>query len=92
MLMIMLLSAVTSCSNPVDNYLSKSEKLVDKWKDKNELTNDEKNELKADLADLNQSGKDIDKDPELVKKMTPEQKEKLQGLALDMEMINLKSH
>ncbi|GEM_PF-1997015 len=92
---IMFLSATTSCGNKIDNYISDSEKLVEKWKDKtsgeNPLSEDDKKELRDDLIDLGKAQKEIEADPDLVKEITPEQDKKVSDLTMDIAFIAMKA-
>lgn len=90
-----LLAITTSCSNKIDNYISDSEKLVEKWKDKtaseNPLSEDDKKALREELIDLGKTQKEIESDPDLVKEITPEQDKKVAGLSMDLAFIAMKA-
>ena len=91
----LLLLIVVSCGNKIDNYISDSEKLVEKWKHKtaNEtpLSEDDKKELRDDLIDLGKAQKEIEADPDLVKEITPEQDKKVSDLTMDIAFIAMKA-
>ena len=86
-----LLAITTSCSNKIDNYISDSEKLVEKWKDKTAsetpLSEDDKKELREDLIELGKSQKELEENPDLVKDITPEQEKKLSDMSFEMATI-----
>lgn len=92
---IILLAITTSCSNKIENYISDSEKLVEKWQDKTAsetpLSEDDKKELREELIDLGKTQKEIESDPDLVKEITPEQDKKVAGLSMDLAFIAMKA-
>ena len=87
----LLLLIVVSCGNKIDNYISDSEKLVEKWKDKTAsetpLSEDDRKELREELIDLGKTQKEIESDPDLVKEITPEQEKKLSDMSFEMATI-----
>ena len=87
----LLLLIVVSCGNKIDNYISDSEKLVEKWQDKTAsetpLSEDEKKELREDLIELGKSQKELEENPDLVKDITPEQEKKLSDMSFEMATI-----
>jgi len=95
-LVAVLLSMTVSCNgNKVENYISDSENLVEKWKDKTSgeeaLSEKEKKQLRDELIDLGAAQKEIQMDPELIKKITPEQEKRLTDLSMDIAFIAMKS-
>lgn len=91
----LLLLIVVSCGNKIDNYISDSEKLVEKWKHKtaNEtpLSEDDKKELREDLVDLGKAQKELEANPDLVKDITPEQDKKITDFSMDLAFIAMKA-
>lgn len=91
----LLLLIVVSCGNKIDNYISDSEKLVEKWQDKTAsetpLSEDDKKALREELIDLGKTQKEIESDPDLVKEITPEQDKKVAGLSMDLAFIAMKA-
>ena len=91
----LLLLIVVSCGNKIDNYISDSEKLVEKWKHKtaNEtpLSEDDRKELREELIDLGKTQKEIESDPDLVKDITPEQDKKITDFSMDLAFIAMKA-
>lgn len=90
----LLLTAV-SCDNKIDGAISDYEKFINKWEGKagsdNPLSEDDKKELRNDLIDLGKHRLDIEKNPDLLKDMTPEQEKKLQELGMEAAFIGLKA-
>ena len=87
----LLLLIVVSCGNKIDNYISDSEKLVEKWNNKSisgkPLSEDEKKELREDLIELGKSQKELEENPDLVKDITLEQEKKLSDMSFEMATI-----
>ena len=92
---IAILLTIISCGNKVDNYISDSEKLVEKWQDKttneNPLSEDDKKELREDLVDLGKLQKELEANPDLVKDITPEQDKKITDFSMDLALIAMKA-
>ena len=91
----LLLLIVVSCGNKIDNYISDSEKLVEKWKDKTAsetpLSEDDRKELREDLLDLGKLQKELEANPDLVKDITPEQDKKITDFSMDLALIAMKA-
>ena len=87
----LLILIVVSCGNKIENYISDSEKLVEKWQDKTAsetpLSEDDKKELREDLIELGKSQKELEENPDLVKDITPEQEKKLSDMSFEMATI-----
>lgn len=92
---IILLAITTSCSNKIENYISDSEKLVEKWQDKTAsetpLSEDDKKELREDLLDLGKLQKELEANPDLVKDITLEQDKKITDFSMDLAFIAMKA-
>ena len=90
-----LLAITTSCSNKIDNYISDSEKLVEKWKDKTAsetpLSEDDRKELREDLLELGKLQKELEANPDLVKDITPEQDKKITDFSMDLALIAMRA-
>ncbi len=92
---LLLLTVVSCGGNKIDNYISDSEKLVEKWKDKTAsetpLSEDDKKELREDLLDLGKLQKELEANPDLVKDITPEQDKKITDFSMDLALIAMKA-
>ena len=93
--MATLLTMNFSCfgGNKIDNYISQSEKLVEKWdskiSDDEQLSDSDKKDLRKDLAELKKIQLDIEKNPDLAVDITDEQREKLMEVGMKIATLGL---